>query len=120
MDICPSASFWDYLEKLVLSSNLIIDRPKGTNHPRYPERIYPVDYGYPDGTVAADRAGIDIWLGASGSCALSGVILTVDLHKRDTEIKVLLGCIGKEMQTILDFHNPKSMRAFLVRRPTNK
>ena len=110
-------SFWDYLENLVVSSPLKIDRPKGARHPRYPEMIYPLDYGFLAGTLAADGGGIDVWLGTSGSRDLCGVILTVDLHKRDSEIKILLGCTGQEIQTILDFHNNNSMRAHLVLRP---
>jgi inorganic pyrophosphatase len=117
MDMRSSDSFWDYLEKLVVSSPLRIDRPKGTGHPHYPELIYPLDYGSLDGTVAAGGGGIDVRLGVSGSRDLSGVILTLDLLKRDAEIKILLGCTGQEMQTILNFHNAQTMRAFLVRQP---
>ena len=118
-DLRSSASFWDYLEKLVGSSPLIIDRPVGTPHPRYPELVYPLDYGFLEGTVSADGGGIDFWLGASGSRAICGVIMTVDMLKRDTEIKLLLGCTGEEIQTILDFHNSKNIQAFLVYRPTD-
>jgi len=120
MDMRSSNTFWDYLEELVSLSPLKIDRPSGTRHPRYPELEYPLDYGYLEGTLAADGGGIDVWLGVSGNRDLSGLILTVDLHKRDTEIKILLGCTEEEIQTILDFHNAKSMRAFLVCRPVNK
>ena len=117
MDLNSSASFWDYLEKLVGFSPLKIDRPKGSTHPRYPEMVYPLDYGYLEGTISADGAGLDVWVGASGNRDLSAVLMTVDLHKRDTEIKILPGCTAEEIQTKLDFHNTKSMRAFLVRRP---
>jgi len=117
VNLPSSASFWDYLEKLVSSSALVTDRPTGTSHPCYPDLVYPLDYGYLEGTTAADGAGIDVWLGASGSHVLCGVILTVDLLKRDTEIKLLLGCTDKEILTILDFHNTNSMRAFLVLQP---
>ena len=109
--------FWDYLEKLVDSSQLKVDRPKGTSHPRYPELIYPLDYGYLEGTLSADGAGMDVWLGASGDRDLCGIILTVDLLKRDTEIKLLLGCTSEEIRMILHFHTSKYMGAFLVRRP---
>jgi inorganic pyrophosphatase len=117
MKMRHSPSFWEHLEKLVASSPLKIDRPKGTRHPRYPEMIYPLDYGYLEGTLAADRGGIDVWLGSSGSHAISGVIVTVDLHKRDTEIKLFLGCAEDENQTILAFHNTSAMQAILVSRP---
>ena len=38
--------FWKALDELVNNSEIIIDRPKGTAHPRYPDFIYQVDYGY--------------------------------------------------------------------------
>ena len=118
VDLNSSASFWDYLEKLVGFSPLKIDRPKGSTHPRYPEMVYPLDYGYLEGTISADGAGLDVWVGASGNRDICGVILTVDLLKQDMEIKILLGCTAEEIQTILDFHNTKYMQAFLVRRPS--
>ena len=46
--------FWSHLDRLVESCGLVIDRPKGTAHPRYPDLIYPVDYGYLDGTTAME------------------------------------------------------------------
>jgi inorganic pyrophosphatase len=109
--------FWRYLERLVAGSYIINDRPKGSHHPNYPDIVYPLDYGYLDGTASGDGGGIDVWAGASGTHDLSGVILTVDLYKRDTEIKFLLGCTEDEIQTILAFHNKNDMRAILVRKP---
>jgi inorganic pyrophosphatase len=113
-----SASFWDYLDRLVASCSVIIDRPKNSHHPRYPEIVYPMDYGYLEGTTAIDGGGLDIWQGASGTHELTGIVFTVDLHKRDAEIKILLGCTETEMQTILNFHNTKRMRALLIHRTT--
>jgi len=111
-----SASFWIFLDQLVSSNQLIIDRPKYSQHPRYPEIIYPLDYGYMKETSSADGSGIDVWVGASGTHEPSAIIVTVDLQKRDAEIKILLGCTEEEMQIILDFHNTKSMGALLIRR----
>ena len=112
-----SADFWDILDQRVASHPLVIDRPKGTPHPRFPEIIYPLDYGYLGGTTSMDGGGVDVWLGASGTRDLSAVILTVDLVKSDSEIKIMLGCSEEELQTILIFHNEKYMRAILVHRP---
>lgn len=36
--------FWNALEELVKNSEIVIDRPKGSAHPRYSEFIYEVDY----------------------------------------------------------------------------
>jgi inorganic pyrophosphatase len=112
-------NFWDALDRLVAENKLVIDRPKGSHHPRYPvtEIVYPLDYGYLEGTTAADGSGIDVWLGASGTRDLSAVMLTVDLTKRDTEIKLMLGCDDKEIKAALEFLNSGNMRATIVYRP---
>lgn len=39
-----------------------IDRPLGSAHPRIPDMIYPVNYGYVDGVYAGDGAEQDIYL----------------------------------------------------------
>ena len=56
--------FWNALDKLVNNSEIIIDRPKGTSHPKYPDFIYRVDYGYLKDTTSMDGAGIDVWVGS--------------------------------------------------------
>ena len=35
--------FWNALDELVNNSEIIIDRPKGTAHPKYPNFIYKVE-----------------------------------------------------------------------------
>ncbi len=114
------ASFWDFLDKLVEMSPLILDRPRGSTHPRYPGYIYPLDYGYLDGTTAVDGGGVDVWVGTIQPRCATGALLTVDLYKRDTELKILLGCTSQEMQIILDFVNEgtqNGMRALVIPRP---
>lgn len=107
---------WDFLDRMIASSKLVIDRPKGTCHPRFPELVYPLDYGYLDGTLSCDSGGIDVWLGSTGSHYLSGILVTVDAFKRDAEIKLLLGCSEEEIQTAYECSNHDDMRAILVRR----
>jgi inorganic pyrophosphatase len=38
--------FWRYLEKAVNENGIIIDRPKGTKHPKYSNMVYVVDWMY--------------------------------------------------------------------------
>ena len=112
-----TSEFWLALDKLVETSTIIIDRPKDTPHPRFTEYIYPLDYGYLDGTSSMDGEGIDLWRGSLPELKLTAILCTVDLIKRDSEIKLLLGCTEEEIQTILEFHNQhEMMRAMLVRR----
>ncbi len=115
-----NGDFWSFLDQLIAQHKLVIDRPKGTRHPRYPELAYPLDYGYLDGTTSGDGGGIDVWLGASGTRDLSAVILTVDTFKRDAEIKLLLGCSEEETKIALACSNNDKMRALLVPRPKEK
>ncbi|MEH1809009.1 hypothetical protein [Nostoc sp.] len=108
------ADFWFKLDRLVALSNLKIDRPKGTSHPRYPSFVYPLDYGYLENTRSGDGADIDVWIGSLSSKKLTAVICSVDLEKRDTEIKILLGCTSGENKAILDIHNTGSQSAILL------
>ena len=68
------SDFWDYLDKLVATRVLIIDRPKNTAHPRYPDLVYPLDYGYLEGTTTVDGGGVDIWIGSQSDARIEGVI----------------------------------------------
>ncbi len=108
--------FWLALDELVAASAVKIDRPKGTAHPRYPDLIYPADYGYLENTRAMDGGGVDVWVGSLPERKLTAVVCTVDLLKRDTEIKLLLGCTPQEQATIWSTHNGAFQSALLVRR----
>jgi len=110
-------SFWKLLDSLVQSAKLIVDRPKGSVHPRYPAIVYPFDYGYLEGTSAGDGAGIDVWRGSLPDARLAAIVCTVDVVKRDVEIKLLLGCTAEEKTRICEFHNDsESMAAMLIER----
>ena len=98
-------SFWQGMGKLIITNKLIIDRPKGQPHPRYPKLIYPLDYGYLENTTASDGDGIDVWMGTLGTKTLTGILCTFDMIKRDAEIKLLLGCTKEDIQTIRNFNN---------------
>ncbi len=103
--------FWDYLQTLVETSRIVLDRPKGSQHPRFPQYIYPVNYGYLQGTTTLDGGGVDIFVGTLGSKMVVGVLCTVDLYKKDTELKILYDCTENEIKSILDFLNHKQMRS---------
>lgn len=109
--------FWDYLDRLVTDSRIVIDRPRGSAHPRYPSVVYPVDYGYLENTSTIDGGGIDVWVGSTGEHRPGAILCTADLHKRDAEIKLLIGCSEEEKEAILRFLNGDFMRAILIRRP---
>lgn len=106
--------FWEYMEMVIESSTIQIDRPQGSKHPRYPDLFYPHDYGYLKNTVTTDGGGLDVWLCSRSKARLDGIICTVDLNKKDVEIKLLIGCSEDELLTILKFYNSDAMRAIFI------
>jgi inorganic pyrophosphatase len=114
-----NAAFWSALDKLVSESKIVIDRPNGSRHPKYPTLVYPVDYGYLENTSSMDGGGINIWKGIDGDC-IDAIICTVDLSKKDSEIKILIGCNEDEKRLVLDTHNNSEyMKGILIRRDSD-
>lgn len=108
--------YWQTLDELLAACEIIIDRPRGSTHPRFPAMIYPLDYGYLAGTHAADGNEIDCWIGSLPERTITGVAFTVDLLKRDMEGKLLLGCTPAEMRIIADFYGSGPMAACILER----
>ena len=111
-----NSAFWDELEALVHESEIVINRPKGSHHPRFPDIIYPVDYGYLKDTSSMDGGGIDVWRGSDSSDEIDAVVCTLGLHKRDSEVKILVNCTDHEKKLILEFHNNNYMKGLLIER----
>lgn len=110
------ADFWTMLDAL-LSHPIVIDRPKGQPHPRYPEMIYPLDYGYLEGTNGGDGEGIDIWLGSlAGEKRIVGAMATIDGLKYELEIKLFINCSEAEIQIAFDFLTQHGMGCYLLKR----
>lgn len=108
--------FWAAIDTLVTQSEIVIDRPKGTKHPRF-DFIYPLDYGYLKDTTSSDGGGIDVWRGNLPGVICDAVICTVDLLKKDSEIKILIDCTEEEKAVIMRFHNDSEyMKGAMIRR----
>lgn len=111
------ADFWKALDELVRQSRIVIDRPKGTAHPRFPDFIYQVDYGYLENTSSMDGAGIDVWVGTKEGKRIEAIMCIVDLMKKDSEIKILIGCTEEEKAIIYQTHNETEyMKGVLIER----
>jgi inorganic pyrophosphatase len=109
--------FWSKLDKLIASSEIVIDRAKGSRHPEYPEIVYPFDYGYLKGTSGGDGNEIDICRGSLNGKGLAAAICTVDLKKRDAEVKLLIDCTEDEIALIERFFNTgQYMSGIIIRR----
>lgn len=109
--------FWGALDALIAESELVIDRPAGTRHPRYESLVYEVDYGYLKNTRSMDGGGIDVWRGTNAGAGLGAVMVIVDMVKRDSEIKLLIDMTENETAYVEKFHNNSDkMKGLLIRR----
>ena len=86
-----TGDFWRQLAQLVAESEIVIDRPQGSAHPRYPDFVCPLDYG----------GGLHSGFG-----------------KRDVEVKVLLGCTEAEIEQVRAVLSRSPNMSCLVLRPT--
>ena len=115
MNIQQNKEFWEFLEKLVSESEIIIDRPKGSCHPKFKDYPYPLDYGYLKNTSSMDGQGIDVWVGSDPHRKIDAIMCTVDVLKKDSEIKILIGCTKEEKEIIYNRHNaPDFFKGILI------
>lgn len=110
-----NALFWQKLDTIYFSSEVVIDKPKGYVHPLYANLIYPVDYGYLADTLSANE-GICIYTGTA-DVGLQHIVITADILKKDVEIKMLVDCTESEVKEILFFLNQTDLqKAVLISR----
>ncbi|WP_238429221.1 hypothetical protein [Frankia nepalensis] len=94
------ARLFGNLDELAATWRLVVDRPAGSRHPRVPQAVYPVDYGYLEGTVAADGDGVDVFRGSAVGAGVVGFLVTTDPGKRDVEVKILIDCTADEIERV--------------------
>lgn len=75
---------------------VVIDRPLGNRHPKYPDLVYEVNYGYVPGTKAADGEEIDAYvLGEDKSLKnFTGQVIAIVGRLDDNEGKLVVAAPG--------------------------
>lgn len=115
MDKYPS-DYWIILDQIININGITIDRPKGTRHPKYPDWVYNIDYGFINNTSSMDGNAIDIYVGTQQNKAINGIFCTIDTLKNDSEIKVVYECSAVEIEIIdHDLNNSKYMKAMFIK-----
>lgn len=109
-----NALFWQKLDSLFFSSELAIDRKKHTSHPTYANLIYPVDYGYLKDALSMDNEGIDVFVGSKKNRQIEGLVVALDIVKKDIEVKLLYGCNEDEISDILLFLNQTDYQKTII------
>ena len=76
-----------------------VDRPLGSAHPRYPEMIYPVNYGYVDGIYGGDGMEQDVYLFGTEEPleTFEGRVVAVWRRFDDTEDKWIVSLDGEDL-----------------------
>ena len=73
-----------------------VDRPLGSRHPKFPALIYPVNYGFIQGVLAADGEEQDAYiLGVEQPIsAFTGRVIAIIYRKNDVEDKLVVAPDG--------------------------
>ena len=76
---------------------VIVDRPLGSCHPEHPDLIYPVNYGFVKGTLAADGEEQDAYIVGVYEPILefTGRIIAVIYRQDDVENKWVVAPEGR-------------------------
>ena len=97
---------------LIIGKNVkgIIDRPIGSHHPRHPENIYPINYGFVEGIIAPDGAEQDVYVLGTDKpiCKFEGKVIAVYHRFNDVEDKWIVSIEGnnysdEEILKMIDF-----------------
>jgi len=108
---------WKQWEGLISLKGITIERPAGAPHPDHPEIVYPIDYGYVNGTLTVDGAEMDVFKGTAEN-GLVAAIFTEDARKGDLEAKLIVDCTPAEIYLVNGFINfaPSLMQGRLLMR----
>ena len=95
---------WADLEAMIRANGITLDRPHGSPHPRYPDIVYPLDYGYVNATSSTDGEEVDVFVGSARN-GLVALLVTSDFRKGDREVKLLYNCTPEEIYLANGFIN---------------
>jgi inorganic pyrophosphatase len=91
---------WPYWERLIRERGIKIERPAGSDHPRYPGWRYPLDYGFIPGTVGGDGREVDVFQGSASTGLSAALVVHHDGHE---ELKLLWNATPAEVEAAHDF-----------------
>ncbi len=117
MEFENNAFFWQKVDTLLLLSDEVIDRPKGSAHPQYKNLIYPTDYGYIKDSLSSTEQHIPVYVGSSESGKVEALVVCVDILKKELDVKFLVSCTKEEQLDILRFLNQTdNQKTVIIRR----
>lgn len=110
----------EYIGKILEAE---IDRPMGTKHPKFPESIYPINYGYIPNTVSGDGKELDCYiLGVFKPVkTFKGKCIAVIHRLNDNDDKLILTSEGKDysddaIRALTEFQE-RFFKSIIIRKP---
>ncbi|MBR2825444.1 MAG: Inorganic pyrophosphatase [Solobacterium sp.] len=100
-----NAYFWQKIDTLYHSSNLVISRHKGDTHPTFKNLIYPTEYGHLKDTLGTSSEGLSVYVGSGDKSVINGIVVAADILIKTVDIKILVGCKDEEVYDVLHFLN---------------
>jgi inorganic pyrophosphatase len=91
---------WRQWESLIVERGIEIDRPRGSDQPRYPDWRYPLDYGFIPGTVGGDGKEVDVFCGSANNGLTAALLVR---HDRQDDIKLLWNPTEDEIHVAHEF-----------------
>jgi len=107
-DFQNNAYFWQKIDSLCLSGDLINLVKKGEADKEFPNYVMPCDYGYLK-FLDGDSQSLHYFKGSLNN-EVNGIILCADILSKRVDAKILLGCSEVEEEAILRYLNQDDFR----------
>ena len=115
-DLENQAFFWQKMDTLYLSSDLVITNQKGSCVKDFPDLVYPCDFGYLKMPKHDSEGEIKCFRGTAGE-PIGQVVICANIIDKCIDVRLLIGCTDDEQYDILRFLNSlDQQKAILVRR----
>ena len=99
-----NALFWQKVDTLYLSSDIVITQEKNSIDAKYPDVQYPLDYGYLK-TLSEESDDLIPCFVGKGKKEVVAIILSANILKKNLESIVLIGTDENEEEEALRFLN---------------
>ena len=114
MGVENNVFFWQKLDTMIMSGNYEKKFNKNEQHKKYPNLIYPLEFGYISSEMGDSKTAC--YKGSSGD-ECNSIIVSADILDGICIVQLLIGVSEKEEEDILIFLNQTQFqKTILVRR----
>lgn len=112
-----NAYFWQKLDALYLSGDFKIIYRKGQVHPRFPELIFPCDYGHIETIKKENENAMSVRVLKGSGSSVDGLVVVANVLDKEIEPILLVGLTEQENDEVLEFLNyHEHLKTVVIRR----